>query len=338
MIVICGGLADAITELVCARLESRGLSYRLLNLGLYPSGYKVSWCWNGAPPSGFIRGPDWYVDLDDIASIFVRYPGPEARASISDSAERARFFYGEIDFGLSALLDNLPCVVVNRIAEGMSNHSKPFQALMLREEGLEIAPTLVTDEPEAARQFIEECEGNVIFKSLSGIRSIVQRVTHRHLERLPLLRHGPVQFQRQILGDDIRVHTVGDEVFATLVRSEAVDYRYAGKLGARVLMEPIQIPAAVEEASLRATARLGLVMAGIDFKRTHDGAYVCFEVNPSPGFLYYEQRAGQPISDAVVNVLCGKTTVPAVNAVTFQAKGGSNGRAEENAERGICLK
>jgi glutathione synthase/RimK-type ligase-like ATP-grasp enzyme len=48
---------------------------------------------------------------------------------------------------------------------------------------------------------------------------------------------------------------------------------------------------------------MDLVLTGIDLKRTPEGAYYCFEANPSPGFLYYEQHSGQPISLALAELL-----------------------------------
>ena len=51
---------------------------------------------------------------------------------------------------------------------------------------------------------------------------------------------------------------------------------------------------------------LGLPFAGIDLKVAPDGRVVCFEVNPSPGFSYYEANTGQPIAAAVAEYLaCG---------------------------------
>ena len=58
------------------------------------------------------------------------------------------------------------------------------------------------------------------------------------MARLSLLRHGPAQFQSFIPGENVRVHTIGDQLFATRVRSEAVDYRYASREGRNVEMEP----------------------------------------------------------------------------------------------------
>jgi glutathione synthase/RimK-type ligase-like ATP-grasp enzyme len=46
-----------------------------------------------------------------------------------------------------------------------------------------------------------------------------------------------------------------------------------------------------------------LVVAGIDLRRTPEGRWVCFEVNPSPAFVYYEEATGQPIGDAIAQWL-----------------------------------
>jgi glutathione synthase/RimK-type ligase-like ATP-grasp enzyme len=50
-------------------------------------------------------------------------------------------------------------------------------------------------------------------------------------------------------------------------------------------------------------AALSLPVAGVDLRLRNDDAWFCFEVNPSPGFTYYQQRTGQPIGDAVARLL-----------------------------------
>ncbi len=304
MILVCGGLADSVTELVCARLADCGYSYRLLDLASYPAGFQIKWHWQGAGPAGYLTGPDWKLDLDELTGVFIRYLGPEGRLPPPDIAPGdVPAMYAEYDTGLMVLLEDLPCVVVNRLGGGVSNNSKAYQALLVRQCGLLTPPTLVTNDPEAARRFYEECQGEVIYKSLSGIRSIVRRLKPEQLDRLSLLRHGPAQFQSFIPGVNVRVHTVGDQLFATRVYSEAVDYRYAGREGGQVEMEPTTLPPAVAESCLRLARRLDLLMTGIDLKETPAGDYYCFEVNPSPGFLYYEKYSGQPISTALADLL-----------------------------------
>ena len=304
MILVCGGLADRVTELVCSRLNACGYPYCLLDLGTYPNGFQIQWHWQGSYPSGYIAGPGWTLDLEALSGVYVRYLGAEGRVPpIGIAAEAAAAMYFEVDTGLMALFEDLPCTVVNHLGGGLSNNSKVFQALLVRQSGLQTPETLVTNDPLAARRFYDECQGQVIYKSLSGIRSIVRRLKPEQLERLSLLRYGPAQFQAFIPGQNVRVHTVGEQIFATRVVSEVVDYRYAGRQGGRVEMEAVLLPPEIEQACLRLARQLDLNLAGIDLKETPSGEYYCFEVNPSPGFLFYEQYTGQPISLALANLL-----------------------------------
>jgi glutathione synthase/RimK-type ligase-like ATP-grasp enzyme len=305
MILVAGGLADSVTEFVCARLAERGYAYRLLDLGHYPARHRVMWRWRDGHPEGTIAGPDWRLDLADISGVYVRFLGPEGRLPLNADVDTADALRAEADAGLMALLEDLPCPVVNRVAGGMSNNSKPYQALLLRRAGLRVPPTLVTNDAAAARAFHSEHRA-VIYKSISGVRSIVRRLEPDDLSRLELLRNGPAQLQAYIAGDNVRVHTVADRVFAVRIRSEAVDYRYAHCDGLTMEMEPTPLPHAVEKACLAIARELNLLFAGIDLKVTPDGDWYCFEVNPCPGFLYYERHSHLPISAALADLLRGE--------------------------------
>ena len=58
--------------------------------------------------------------------------------------------------------------------------------------------------------------------------------------------------------------------------------------------------------------RSHLLHAGIDLKETPDGEWCCFEVNPCPGFIFFERHTGQPISLALAEFLHagGRPPVP----------------------------
>ena len=135
------------------------------------------------------------------------------------------------------------------------------------------------------------------------MRSIVRRMEVRDLERLHHLRNGVAQFQAFVPGDNMRVHTVDDQLFATRIRTAAVDYRYARQQGASAELEATTLPAAVAAACHHLADTMGLIIAGIDLKQTPDDEWYCFEVNPAPAFAFYEQHTGQPISAALVEVL-----------------------------------
>jgi glutathione synthase/RimK-type ligase-like ATP-grasp enzyme len=82
-----------------------------------------------------------------------------------------------------------------------------------------------------------------------------------------------------------------------------VEYRFAFRDGVEPAMEPETLSVELAQACVRLAARLDLAVAGIDLKVTPDGEAYCLEINPSPGFIYYEQRTGQPISAAIAELL-----------------------------------
>jgi glutathione synthase/RimK-type ligase-like ATP-grasp enzyme len=106
-----------------------------------------------------------------------------------------------------------------------------------------------------------------------------------------------------VAGTDVRVHVVDREVFATEIVSDATDYRYASREGGTIDLRAIDLDGDVASRCVALARDLALPFAGIDLRRTADGAWVCFEVNPSPGFSFYESQTGQPIAAAVARYL-----------------------------------
>jgi hypothetical protein len=196
-----------------------------------------------------------------------------------------------------------PARVLNRASAQASNGSKPYQAQLIRSYGLDVPETLITNDPDAVHEFRKR-HGQIIFKSISGIRSIVRTLRDDDLVRLAHIRWCPVQFQEFIDGDNVRVHVVGERVFATRVVSDATDYRYAHtQVGQAAELIAIDLDDDVAGKCVELARGLGLPFAGIDLKITPEGRTVCFEVNPSPGFSYYESGTGQPIAAAVAEYL-----------------------------------
>ncbi len=314
MIIVCGILADGPTELMCARLAEMSLDYVLLDQLHYPGRFNLTWQLDQGAPRGQLHTPNGVVDLDDVTGVYVRYvnyrgaPQRAGEAGLSD--QEKVLATAEYQLSLIQLFDALPCTVINRAFNSTSNDSKLYQASVARAFGFETPRTLVTTNPATARDFYDACDGRVIYKSLSSIRSIVHRLkTEDFGERIERLGNCPTQFQEYVEGVDMRVHVVGDEIFPTEVLSNADDYRYARRQGADLELQPTDIPEHVAHACRAMTRSLGLVLSGIDLRRTADGRFYCFEVNPSPGFIFYEANTGQPISEAVARALLGDSTI-----------------------------
>jgi glutathione synthase/RimK-type ligase-like ATP-grasp enzyme len=203
---------------------------------------------------------------------------------------------------LLGIVSCAPAIVVNRPFAGRSNWSKPFQLRLIAAAGLQVPDTLVTTDAEAALSFLVEHK-RIAYKSISGIRSIVATLALADADRLRAVAHGPVQFQQWIDGHDIRVHVVADRWFATAIDSDVDDYRYASHDGADVTMTPIEIPTDLGKSLVALTKGMGLLVSGIDLRVTRNNEWFCFEINPSPGFTFYEAATGQPIGEAIADLL-----------------------------------
>jgi glutathione synthase/RimK-type ligase-like ATP-grasp enzyme len=162
--------------------------------------------------------------------------------------------------------------------------------------------TLITNDPEAVLEFWHR-HGRIIYKSISSERSIVKEFTARDIERLDAVRLCPVQFQELLQGDDLRVHVVGDKVFATIISTPATDYRYAdAQVGEPACFAATTVGPEVAQQCVGLASSLGLAVAGIDFK-VSSGQLTCLEVNPSPVFTYFEARTRQGIAKAIAEYL-----------------------------------
>jgi hypothetical protein len=304
MILLCGIPSEGPLRLVAERLEAFDEPFVSFNQRDF-HGSEIAFEVTGTRVDGELRVMDQAFPLDAFSAVYSRLMDdrclPELISEPSESSLRTycRSFHDT----LIRWLEVAPALVINRLAPMATNSSKPYQTQLLREQGFLVPETLITNDPDLVRDFQAE-HGRVIYKSISSIRSIVQTLGDDDMERLERIRWCPTQFQAFVDGTNVRVHVVGEEVFATAITTEATDYRYASQQSG----EPAQLRAAelsdeLAEKCVRLAQALGLTFAGIDLKVTPDDDVYCFEVNPSPGFSYYESSTGQLISEAVARCL-----------------------------------
>jgi glutathione synthase/RimK-type ligase-like ATP-grasp enzyme len=261
-----------------------------------------------ADVGGAVRVGDERCDLAAVSAVYVRNYDSRTLELAPDAGDMdadmdvVRRRAVAVDDVVTAWLDVAPAFVINPFSAMASNNSKPYQLSLIRAAGFATPDTLLTTDAAAVAQFRER-HGELIYKSISGVRSIVSRFTAEHAERLADLRWCPTQFQEYIPGRDHRVHTVGDDVFACEIISSADDYRYGARQGMDVELRACELPPDCAERCQRLAQSLGLPVAGIDLRRTPEGEWYCFEVNPSPAFSYYEAVTQQPIADAIAALL-----------------------------------
>lgn len=238
--------------------------------------------------------------LPMATGVFVRLnPQPAVAQELGIEADGQPIYVQERRSGLQYLLNTLSCAVINRPAHGRANGAKPVQMAQLAAAGFRVPQWVATNDPERARTFLAQHKEGAIVKSCSGLRSHVRRA------ELALLAHlesgtAPVLLQRYVAGHDVRVHVVERMVFATQVEANAIDYRFDTE---EVQFAAVQVKNDLAERCVTFAAAQGVILAGFDFRVDREGTWWCLEMNPVPTFLPYEAAAGQPIGDAILNLL-----------------------------------
>jgi hypothetical protein len=256
----------------------------------------------GETVEGCIRIGNDSIDLAEVSAVYVRcYESVRLPEIAGAGPESSAWQHAiQVDDILASWSELTSALVVNRFSPSAANGSKPYQLEQIRSLGWRVPGTLITTDADEARAFWRR-HGEVIYKSVSGVRSRVSRLCADHADRFADLSSCPTQFQQYIAGVDYRVHVVDDKVFACEVRCNADDYRYSKNEAPEI--KACTLTPDLEEKCRRMAAAMNLPLAGIDLRRTPQGEWYCFEVNPSPAFTFYEQITGQPIAQAVALLL-----------------------------------
>jgi glutathione synthase/RimK-type ligase-like ATP-grasp enzyme len=194
--------------------------------------------------------------------------------------------------------------------------NKLLQLRAARECGLDIPPTLLTNDAGRARAFYEAEGGRVVAKLLRPLSVSMgdapffvytSEVKESDIEALDSLRHCPVVFQRRIeKRRELRVAYVAGRLFAGALDASGsargrTDWRLAepGECSwARATLKP-SLTARIKKLM----RRLGLAYGAIDLIETPEGRHVFLEVNPGGEWGMLEHDLGLPISEALADAL-----------------------------------
>lgn len=306
MILLMGIPSEPPLALVINAAVQAGIPYALLNQRDAPFADIVIHNRFGRI-SGSLRVSETEYALADFSGVYVRLmdhqhlPENMKQGILRSEDERVRkscIFHDLVQIWLELAT----CRVMNRGSDMASNLSKPYQAQLIKAAGFAVPETMITNDIETVKKFRSR-HGRVVFKSISSVRSIVRELRDVALLDLGKVRNLPTQFQVYIPGSDVRVHVVGDVLFATEVKCAAVDYRYARQDGHDIDISPVELPEAIRDRCFTLSHNLSLPLCGIDLRRTPDDEYFCLEVNPCPGYSYYQEQTGQNIALAIARYL-----------------------------------
>jgi glutathione synthase/RimK-type ligase-like ATP-grasp enzyme len=247
------------------------------------------------------------VDLTELDCIWYRRyfppvltPAPAARADTDWALREWR------DAVASAFAVAGTRFVSNPAAQEQAE-LKPYQLRIAQEVGLRVPDTLMTNDADEARAFIQRHGGQVVHKVVKTPRDRfigTKTWSAEDASELQWLYLSPTFFQERVAAPhELRITVVGPRIFAAqfAVAPDITDAR----LELHVPYEEHRLPPHVEGRLRRLMDRLGLEYGTIDMKRNADGEYVFLEVNPQGQYLYVEIKTGMPITRAVAELLAG---------------------------------
>jgi glutathione synthase/RimK-type ligase-like ATP-grasp enzyme len=312
-VLILSTASDIHAQAVMDALAARGARAELLDLSEFPTRLALSMAFEGGGRRLELRRRGGRVlDLDAVRAVWCRRPQPFRMPTGMDPAHQ-RFALSEAATAFQGLFQALDASWVNDPARDAVAGHKPYQLVLALEIGLEIPPTLMTNDVEQARVFWRQYEGEVIYKQFIALPDTwreTRRLTPADEAQAESISHTPVIFQKHVPAvADIRVTAVGGEFYAAATDVREADYPQDVRMNVDAKYVPHELTPETTSKLTALMERLGLVYGAIDLRLTPEGRYVFLEINPVGQFLYIEQATGQPIAAALAQTLLKKRSV-----------------------------
>lgn len=192
---------------------------------------------------------------------------------------------------------------INAVDAAKAANSKVLQLMIAKRVGLQVPPTLVSNDKLKVIDFITHYgDGNVIYKTLypmvwlkgEEIRlTYTKQIKMDDLPEKDIFQMTPGIFQQRInKAFELRVNYFGHVPVAVKIKSQ--DHP-KGQLDWRRIpthemeLEPFELPSAIKDQCCQIMQQLGLLFACFDFIVTKDNEYYFLELNESGQFLWIEE-------------------------------------------------
>jgi glutathione synthase/RimK-type ligase-like ATP-grasp enzyme len=318
MILIVTRSEDAHTDLVISELNKRKEPFVRLNTDAPPERcFKtIRFCRNFSASITECNLQE--LDLQAVHTVWNRRHSKPA-PSVEMNAENQKFVDNEYKHFLSGLWYVLrDRFWINGFQATDAAEIKPHQLAVARCIGLEIPRTVMTNDPQEAMAFFDECDEKVIYKTFrQTIRFDQQGNPHgiytSKVSRADLnsgkdkIALAPCIFQEYVdKRTELRITVIGDKMFPVEIdtrnslRARDDWRRYDER---NTVYRPYVLPQSIQALIQKMMKSLNLVFGCIDMAVTTDNRYVFFEINPMGEWLGFERRTGMPMLAHFIEML-----------------------------------
>ncbi|MFD3875416.1 ATP-grasp ribosomal peptide maturase [Streptomyces sp. NPDC058623] len=306
-VLVVTNLDDPTADLVIDELHGRGVPVVRFDSGDFPTTLSFTAHFTPHGIQGSLTTPTRTADLARVRSMYYRRPSGFTFPHLDD--QTARFAVTQARYGLGGVLAALPdCLYVNHPHHIGDAEFKPSGLAVAIDSGFRVPATLLTSDPNAAKQFIRQYQ-SVIYKPLAtplyrdenGVSCTVKVLEVTADEIDDSVAGTAHLFQHRVdKVADVRVTVIGDEVFCVRIDSDLLDWRTDYDALMYSVVEP---PPGITEALSAYLTHFGLVFGAFDFALDGVGQWWFLECNPSGQWAWMEPETGLPMVAALADLL-----------------------------------
>lgn len=313
-VLILAGRFDPTCDLVVEELNRRAVPVFRADLAEFPLRLTLAASLSGNRWHGTLENDRRSLDLASVRSVYYRRPTrpkfPEQMA-----AEARKVAETEARYGFGGLLTALPCRWLSPPGRAADAEYKPLQLRVAADAGLSVSRTLITNDPDATKDFADSLSGPLVYKPFFPVRGTVHGQTaavYASIVDPDDLPHTDIantahMFQEWVpKAYEVRLTAVDGRIFAAEIHADSdaghIDWRSDYDSHTYRVCDP---PAEVAAGVQRMLDRLGLPYGAFDFVVTPDGQWRFLEINPSGQYGFIEQATGLPITAAICDYVEG---------------------------------
>jgi glutathione synthase/RimK-type ligase-like ATP-grasp enzyme len=296
-------------------LDSRGVRWTPLNVADFPltTSLEAKLTPDNDRWWGTVHHAEHELSLADVTAVLYGRP-TEFVMPPGLSGPELRFSRAQARVGLGGVLAGLAVRWVSHPSALADAAYKPWQLARLKQVGLTVPPTLVTNDAEAVRDFaavfgeliVKPLAESIVYESGGEALVYTRRVQLDELDSLDGVESTAHLFQQFVWPKlfEARVTAVGDRLFPVAIHagSERAQVDWRTDYDA-LRYEVIDVPDQVRAGIARYLEAAGLAFCAFDFAIGADGVWYCLEGNSIGAWGWLAEACDLPIASAIADAL-----------------------------------
>ncbi|MEU1466045.1 ATP-grasp ribosomal peptide maturase [Streptomyces sp. NPDC005727] len=311
-VLVVTNLLDETADVVIRVLNARAVPVARLDPGVdIREGGVLAAALGPAGMQGHICTATRRIDLDGVRSVYWRRPTAYAPPAGLQGAAGGWTVH-QFRWGMDGVLAALPrCLYLNHPLRNRTAEYKPSQLAVANQVGLSTPPTLITTDPQAAKEFCTAQRDGAIYKTLwtspypdaeGRARTVWVSVVDPD-DITDAVSVCPHLFQAKVVKEfDVRLTAVGDKLFAVRIDIDGshLDWR---KDYSQLRYATVPVPADVVGGIGAYLREFGLEYGAFDFAVTSGGHWTFLECNPNGQWAWFPEDIREPIAQALADQL-----------------------------------